>query len=91
MPEGLTLFTLPEHHRKAMRAENPIERAVQQELKRRTAEVRVLPDKASLLRLGTAVRVDIDETGLAAMQPDINGNSPDARKGPAKISRHQVA
>ena len=37
IPEGLAVFTLPEHHRKRMRTSNPIERAVQQELKRRTS------------------------------------------------------
>lgn len=42
IPEGLAVFTLPEHHRKRMRTANPIERAVQQELKRRTVKVRVL-------------------------------------------------
>jgi transposase-like protein len=40
-PEGLAVFTLPEHHRKRMRTSNPMERSVQQELKRRTAKVRV--------------------------------------------------
>jgi transposase-like protein len=34
-PEGLAVFTLPEHHRKRLRTSNPIERSVQQELKRR--------------------------------------------------------
>ena len=36
VPEGLAVFTLPEHHRKRLRTSNPIERSVQQELKRRT-------------------------------------------------------
>jgi len=33
VPEGLAVFTLPEHHRRRMRTANPIERAVQQEIK----------------------------------------------------------
>jgi len=33
----------PEHHRKRLRTSNPIERSVQQELKRRTVKVRVCP------------------------------------------------
>ena len=32
VPEGLAVFTLPEHHRRRLRTSNPIERAVQQEL-----------------------------------------------------------
>lgn len=78
IPEGLAALTLPEHHRKRMRTSNPIERAVQQELKRRTLEVRVFPNNASLLRLVTAVLVEIDETWLASKQPYINWNNPDA-------------
>jgi transposase-like protein len=78
IPEGLAVFTLPEHHRKRMRTSNPIERAVQQELKRRTVKVRVFPNNASLLRLVTAVLVEIDETWQASTQPYINWNTPDA-------------
>jgi putative transposase len=78
IPEGLAALTLPEHHRKRMRTSNPIERAVQQELKRRTLKVRVFPNNASLLRLVTAVLVEIDETWLASKQPYINWNNPDA-------------
>jgi putative transposase len=78
IPEGLAVFTLPEHHRKRMRTSNPIERAVQQELKRRTVKVRVFPNNDSLLRLVTAVLVEIDETWQASTQPYINWNTPDA-------------
>lgn len=61
VPEGLAVFALPEHHRRRMRTSNPIERAVQQEIKRRTQKVRVFPNEDSLLRLVTAVLVEIDE------------------------------
>ena len=61
VPEGLAVFTLPEHHRRRMRTSNPVERSVQQEIKRRTQKVRVFPNEASLLRLVTAVLVEIDE------------------------------
>lgn len=61
VPEGLAVFALPEHHRRRMRTSNPIERAVQQEIKRRTSKVRVFPNADSLLRLVTAVLVEIDE------------------------------
>ncbi|WP_211222284.1 IS256 family transposase [Sediminimonas qiaohouensis] len=60
-PEGLFVFTLPEHHRKRLRRSNPIERSVQQELKRHTVKVGVFPDEDALLRLVSAVLVEIDE------------------------------
>jgi len=61
IPEGLTVLVLPEHHRKRMRTSNPIERAIQQELKRRTIKVRVFPSEEALLRLTSGVLVEIDE------------------------------
>jgi len=61
VPEGLAVFTLPEHHRRRLRTSNPMERAVQQELKRRTAKVRVFPSDEALLRLVSAILVEIDE------------------------------
>lgn len=62
VPEGLAVFTLPEHHRRRLRTSNPIERAVQQELKRRTAKGRAFPNDQALLHLVSAVLVEIDET-----------------------------
>ena len=61
VPEGLAVFSLPEHHRRRMRTSNPMERAIQQELKRRTVKVRVFPNEASLERLVSAVLVEIDD------------------------------
>ena len=61
MPEGLTVLSLPEHHRRRLRTSNPIERAIQQELKRRTVKVRVFPNEEALERLASAVLVEIDE------------------------------
>ena len=61
VPEGLAVFTLPEHHRKRLRTSNPIERPVQQELKRRTVKIRIFPSEDALLRLVSAVLVEIDE------------------------------
>ena len=63
IPEGLTVFSLPERHRKRMRTSNPIERSIQQEIKRRTVKVRVFPNEASLERLVTAILVEIGEMG----------------------------
>ena len=61
IPEGLAVFSLPEAHRKRMRTSNGIERPIRQEPKRRTVKVRVFPNLDSLLRLSTAVPVEIDE------------------------------
>lgn len=66
VPEGLAVFTLPEHHRKRMRTSNPMERAIQQEIKRRTQKVRVFPNEESLLRLVSAVLVEIDDRWASA-------------------------
>jgi transposase-like protein len=38
----------------------PIERAIQQEINRRTSKVRVFPNERALLRLVTAILVDLD-------------------------------
>jgi transposase-like protein len=61
IPEGLAVFELPEHHRRRMRTSNSVERGIQQELKRRTIKIRVFPGETSLLRLASAVIVEIDE------------------------------
>lgn len=61
VPEGLAVFALPEHHRRRMRTSNPMERAVQQELKRPTVKVRVFPGEDALERLVSAILVEIDE------------------------------
>jgi putative transposase len=69
VPEGLAVFKLPEDHRRRMRTSNPIERSIQQEIKRRTRKIRVFPNEASLERLVTAVLVEIDDKWIASTQP----------------------
>lgn len=61
VPESMTVFTLPAEHRKKMRTTNGIERPIQQELKRRTRNVRVFPNTDSLTRLASAILVEIDD------------------------------
>ena len=61
VPDGLAVFTLPEAHRRRLRTSNPMERAIQQEIKRRTQKVRVFPNENSLERLVSAVLVEIDD------------------------------
>ena len=71
MPEGLAVFALPEHHRRRMRTSNPMERAVQQELERRTVKVRVFPGEDALERLVSAILV---EKWASDTKAYINGN-----------------
>lgn len=61
VPEGLTVFSYPEAHRRKLRTNNGIERAVNQEIVRRTRVVRVFPNEASCLRLVTALVMEISE------------------------------
>jgi len=66
IPEGLAIFTLPAEHRKRMRTTNMLERQ-NRELKRRTRVATLFPNEASLLRLVTAVLVELSdewETGI---------------------------
>lgn len=66
IPQGLAVFALPEHHRRRLRTSNPIERGIQQEIKRRTQKVRVFPNEQSLERLVSAVLVEIDDKWASA-------------------------
>ena len=61
LPEGLAVFALPEIQRRRMRTSNMAER-VNKELKRRTRVVSLFPNEASLLRLASAMLVEIDES-----------------------------
>jgi transposase-like protein len=78
VPEGLAVFSLPEHHRRRLRTSNPMERAVQQELKRRTSKVRVFPNEESLERLVSAVLVEIDDKWAADTKAYIKWECQDA-------------
>jgi transposase-like protein len=91
VPEALAVFTLAEHHRKRLRTSNPIERSVQQELKRRTVKVRVFPGEYALLRLVSAVLVEIDEKWASDTKAYIKWECQDARRALSRISRHEVA
>ncbi len=77
VPEGFTVFSLPENHWRRMRTSNPIERSVQQELKRRTQKVRVFPNLEALERLVTAVLVEIDESWGTNQMPYIKWSRPE--------------
>lgn len=60
IPEGLTIFELPEPHRKRMRTSNSLER-VNKEIKRRTRVATIFPNEASCLRLVSAILSEVSE------------------------------
>lgn len=60
IPEGLTVFELPEPHRRRLRTSNVVER-INREIKRRTRVATLFPNEASLLRLVSAIVVEISE------------------------------
>lgn len=60
VPEGLTVFTLPPAHRRRLRTTNLLER-LNKEIKRRTRVATLFPNEASLLRLVSAVLIEISE------------------------------
>ena len=60
LPEGLTVFALPEPHRRRLRTVNGLER-LNRELHRRTRVATLFPNEASLLRLVSALAAEISE------------------------------
>jgi putative transposase len=60
VPESLTVFRLPASHRRRLRTSNMLER-LNRELKRRTRVATLFPNEASLLRLVTAVLMEVSE------------------------------
>jgi len=61
LPEGFAVFALPESHRKKMRTSNACE-TLNSQIKRRTRVVGLFPNEDSLLRLVTAVLIEISDT-----------------------------
>ena len=60
VPEALTIFALPEAHRRRLRTSNAVER-VNREIKRRTRVATLFPHEGSLLRLVTAIAAEISD------------------------------
>jgi putative transposase len=65
IPDGLTVFSFPEAHWRRIRTVNSLER-VCKEIRRRTRVVCIFPNKASYLRLVSAVLMEISELGRQA-------------------------
>lgn len=60
IPEGFTVFSLPENQRKKLRSTNMVER-LNKEIKRRTRVVTIFPNESALLRLVSAILVETSE------------------------------
>jgi transposase-like protein len=60
LPEGFSVFALPEAHRRFLRTTNGLER-LNQEIKRRTRVVRIFPSDTSCLRLVSALLMETAE------------------------------
>lgn len=60
VPQGLTVFELPETHRRRLRTTNGLER-IHREVKRRTRVATLFPNEASALRLVSAILCEIDQ------------------------------
>jgi len=60
IPQGLTVFSLPEAHRRRLRTTNGLER-IHKEVKRRTRVATLFPNEASALRLVSAILCEIDQ------------------------------
>jgi putative transposase len=60
VPEGLSVFSIPETHRRRLRTTNALER-VNEEIRRRTRVVLIFPNEAALERLVTALLMEQSE------------------------------
>lgn len=60
VPEALTVFLLPEAHRRRLRTTNGLER-IHKEVKRRTRVATLFPNEPSVLRLVSAILCEIDQ------------------------------
>lgn len=64
IPEGLSVFQLPEGIRKKFRTSNMIERQ-NEEIKRRTRVIRIFPNEASCLRLVASILMETHEEWIS--------------------------
>jgi len=95
LPEGLTVFELPESHRKRMRTTNMLER-LHEEINRRTRVARLFPNEVSLLRLVSAIEMEISEDWIAGrrylnMSADNENVDKNVNSNKKRIYRKNVA
>jgi transposase-like protein len=91
LPEGLTVFVLPDGHRKKMRTTNVLER-MHEEINRRTRVAGLFPNEASLLRLISAILMELREeweTGKRYLNMDVENDYSASEQN--KIYRKKVA
>jgi transposase-like protein len=60
LPEGLAVLSLPPEHRRRLRTSNAVER-LNKEIKRRTRVASLFPNEKALLRLVTALAIEVSE------------------------------
>jgi putative transposase len=95
IPEGLAVFALPKKHRRRMRTTNMVER-LHEEIKRRTRVARLFPNEASLLRLVSAIEMEISEDWVAGkkylnMNTEMENENEAANSKEKRIYRKNVA
>lgn len=95
LPEGLVVFQLPSRHRKRMRTTNQLER-LHQEINRRTRVARLFPNEASLLRLVSAIEMELSEDWVSGkrylnMNVELENENEAADSGKKKNYRKNVA
>ena len=95
IPEGLAVFALPGKHRRRMRTTNMLER-LHEEIKRRTRVARLFPNEASLLRLVSAIEMEISEDWIAGkryldMNVKMENENESADSTEKRIYRKKVA
>ena len=95
IPDGLNVFALPKRHQKRMRTTNTLERSHQQ-INRRTRVARLFPNEESLLRLVSAIEMEISEDWLAGkryldMKVETENESESTDSKEKRIYRKNVA
>ena len=83
VPEGLAVMELPASQRRRLRTSNMLER-LSQEIKRRTRVATLFPNEASLLRLVSAVLIEISEeweTGKVYLHIEQSTTNTNTRRG----------
>ena len=86
---------MPTKHRKRMRTTNTLER-LHEEIKRRTRVARLFPNEASLLRLVSAIEMEISEDWIAGkryldMNVEMENENESANSKEKRIYRKNVA
>ena len=84
-----------QEHRRRMRTTNPLER-LHEEINRRTRVARLFPNEAALIRLVSAIEMEISEDWIAGkrylnMNVEIENENEAANSGKKKIYRKNVA